>query len=154
MKRILLCLMCLLFMTVSVSSSLAQTAAEPPIIQEARAFMDGYAEDLRSGNRAGIAARYDAAGAWIVQYGAAMAVTHDQVIDRYATAWEPPAAFAWRDLVFVPAGSESVTVIGRFDWTTAGRETDRTTYNGLLVRTANGLRIRIEDEVPIPNDIP
>lgn len=151
MKQILLCL---LFMTVSASSARAQTASDPPIIQEARAFMEGYAEDLRTGNRAGIAARYDEAGAWIVHYGSALAVTHDQVVNRYATAWEPPAAFAWRDLVFVPAGSDGVTVIGRFDWTTDGSVTDRMTYNGLLVRTAKGLRIRIEDEVPIPADIP
>lgn len=151
MKRILLCL---LFILVWAPSAQAQTGEAPSIVHEARSFMDGYAEDLRSGNRAGIAARYDEAGAWIVRYGSAVAVTHDQIVDRYATAWEPPAAFAWRDLVFVPAGSNSVTVIGRFDWTDADGGTDRVTYNGLLVRTARGLRIRIEDEVPVPNAIP
>lgn len=54
----------------------------------------------------------------------------------------------------MPACSDSVTVIGRFDWTDVDGGTDRVTYNGLLVRTARGLRIRIEDEVPVPNGIP
>lgn len=83
MKRTLLCL---LFILVWAPSVQAQTGEAPSIVHEARSFMDGYAEDLRSGSRAGIAARYDEAGAWIVRYGSAVAVTHDQIVDRYATA--------------------------------------------------------------------
>lgn len=144
-----------LLLLLTTSPALAQTAPEPEpaILAEARAFMDTYAEDLRTGDRAGLAARYDADGAWIVHYGEARHVIHEQIVSRYLTGWEGPAAFAWRDLTFVPAGEDAVSVIGRLDWTTPEGEVQRITYNGLLVRSADGLRIRIEDEMPIPDDV-
>ena len=132
----------------------AWAQAEAPIVAEARAFMDGYGDDLRAGNREGVAGRYDPGGAWIVHHGDVMAVTHEQVLHRYRTAWSPPAAFEWRDLVFVPSGPDIVSVIGKFDWTPVEGETERLSYHGLLVRSADGFRIRIEHENPIPPDAP
>ena len=138
----------------AVTPLAAQEVSEPPIVAEARSFMDGYADDIREGDAAAVAARYAPGGAWMVQHGSAFNATHQQITTRYTTQWEGPAAFAWRDLTFVPVDDDAITVIGRFDWTTPEGEVQRMTYNGLLVRSAGELRIRIEDEAPVPDDAP
>lgn len=136
----------------------AQTApeavAEPAITVEARDFMAGYARDLLDGNRAGIAARYDRQGAWMVHAGQARFIAHDRITRRYAEDWNPPSAFEWRDLVFIPSGEDAVTVVGRFVWTSTGEEPALIAYHGQLVRQDGQLRIRVEDETPVAPETP
>lgn len=151
MKRLLLGL---LFLIMASPTAVARQVADPPIVAEARVFMQRYGDDLRAGDRAAVAARYDEPGVWIARSGTVFAVTHAEVADRYSTDWQAPGAFAWGELTYVPIGDEAVSVLGRFEWTPAEGETESITYNGLLVRTPQGLRIRIEDETPIPADAP
>lgn len=133
----------------------ARAVAEPAIAAEARAFMADYARDLLAGDRAAIAARYDPQGAWMVRAGQARFVAHARISQLYAGEdWQAPAAFEWRDLVFIPLGDDAVTVIGRFAWTSADQETGIVAYNAQFVRHEGGLRIRVEDETPVAPDAP
>lgn len=136
-----------LFMT-SPALATAQTA-EPDIVVEARAFMEGYARDLLAGDRAAIAGRYDRDGAWMVHAGETRLIPHDAIARRYAEQWSPPAAFEWKDLVFIPSGPDAVTVVGRFVWTSEG-ETGLLSYHGQFVRENGELRILVEDEALVP----
>jgi hypothetical protein len=139
---------------VAMAQSASEAAAEPTIIIEARDFMAGYARDLLAGNRAGIAARYDRQGAWMVHAGQARLIAHDSIVRRYAEDWDAPSAFEWRDLVFIPSGVDSVTVVGRFVWTSTGEEPAQIAYHGQFVRQDGQLRIRVEDETPVAPETP
>jgi hypothetical protein len=54
-----------------------------------------------------------------------------------------PAAFEWRDLVFIPSGEDAITVIGRFVWTSADGTPDLISYHGQFVREDGELRILV-----------
>lgn len=127
-----------------------ETSAPPPIVAEARAFMEAYAADLRAGDREALIARYDPAGMWFVTHGRVDPMAHTAVADLYRRQWTRPAAFGWNDLTYIPFGPDAVSVIGRFTWTTEGGAAQDIAYHGLLVRVDGALRIRIEDETPIP----
>jgi hypothetical protein len=124
------------------------TAAEAPIVAEARSFMAGYARDLIAGDRAAIAARYDRRGGWRLGHGEKSLLSWAALRDHYAgPQWRPPASFAWRDLSYEPAGPDAVVVIGLFDWGRGeGRAPVTLSCTGLLVRQDGELRIRVEDE--------
>jgi len=115
---------------------------------EAEAFMARYADELRAGNRAAIAARYDRRGAWRLGHGEKSFEQWPAIRDFYAgPQWQPPASFEWRELSFEPAGPDAVVVAGLFRWGAAGGAEPRTySYTALLVRQDGELRIRLEDE--------
>lgn len=126
------------------------TAAQSPdsaLVDEARAFMDGYGNDLRTADREGVAARYHRDGIQFMFNGVGRVVAWDSMAAQYRTGWRPPAAFEWRDLAFVPAGPDAVVVNGNFLWTlAAGEPPVRFRYTALLLRQDGALRIRLEDE--------
>ena len=139
----------------AAAGDMARAADEAAITTEAEAFMADYAEDLRRGNRAGIAARYDRRGAYMMGQGRKIFGTHAQMTAHYAgPRWTPPAAFEWRDLSYEPLGADAVAVVGQFVWTRAGEAPRTFSYTGLLVRQDGALRIRIEDEDPEPAPAP
>jgi hypothetical protein len=83
--------------------------------------MAAYAEDLRRGDRAALAARYDPAGAHELRPGRAYRSSYDAIAAHYATSWDGPAAFEWRDLAYEVVSPDAVMVTGLFAWTrTAG----------------------------------
>jgi len=129
-------------------ASAARTMAEASIVAEAQTFMAAYAEELRRGDRAAIASRYDRGGAWLLGHGEKSFSTWAALAARYAgPEWQPPASFVWRDLTYLPAGPEAVIVIGRFEWGPAnGRPPLNFSYTAMLVRQDGQLRIRLEDE--------
>ena len=130
--------------------------AEPPIVAEARAFMTAYADALRAGDRAGIAGRYDRAGAHILGNGRKSFETHAQIVAQYAGPdWQPPHRFEWRDLSYEPLGADAVVIAGLFAWTPrAGAEPFIYSYTALLRRQDGALRIRLEDESTRPPPTP
>lgn len=134
-------------------TSAAPASAPTPhgdIVAEARVFMDGYAVDLRTGDRAAIAARYDRRGAYFAGHGRSELETWADIEARYRDDWSPPAAFEWRDLKYEPVGPDAVVVAGLFTWTRAGTaEPLLLSYTGLLLRQDGELRIRLENEFPI-----
>ena len=145
------------------SAAAPAAAAEAPVVAEARAFMADYQRDLASGNRAGIAARYDRRGAYMLGRGTKKLLSHDFLREGYMTKWRQPKAFAFEDLSFEPAGPDAVVVVGKFKWTNAevgsvgldgtshpSAAAKTFTYTGLLVRQDGVLRIRVEDEDPAP----
>lgn len=144
----------ILFLMIAATSAPAQArqdaTSEPPIVAEARAFMDSYAADLRAGDREALIARYDPAGMWFVTHGRVDAASHAALADLYRRQWSRPAAFDWGDLTYVAVGPDAVTVIGRFSWTADGAVAVTIAYHALLVRVDGQLRIRIEDETPVP----
>lgn len=117
-------------------------------IDEARAFMAAYAEDLREHDRAGLIARYDPQGTWFVIGGKRWFDTHDKVRQAYSTEWTGPAGFMWHDLHYEQVGNDTIMVLGEFDWGTAGGPR-RHSYTGLLVRRDGQWRIRLENELPV-----
>ena len=121
-------------------------ASDSALVAEARAFMDAYARDLGAGDREAIAARYDRRGAWFMFNGTRDFAPWDSLAAQYRTQWTPPAAFAWSDLIYEPAGPDAVVVNGYFLWTRQGQQPRRLSYTGLLVRQDGELRIRLEDE--------
>ena len=125
----------------------AAQSADSALVAEARVFMDAYGNDLRAGDREAIAARYDRRGIQFMFNGVGEAVSWDSVAAQYRTTWQPPAAFEWRDLAYVPAGPDAVVVNGNFLWTVAAGEPPlRFRYTALLLRQDGALRIRLEDE--------
>ena len=117
------------------------------LVGEAEAFMAAYAEEIRRGDRAAIAARYFRTGAILIRGGRRQFATHADIVARYnRPAWSPPATFEWRDLHFEAVGSDAVVVIGKFAWGERQGPPGIGTYNALLRREDGELRIRIEDE--------
>ena len=126
-------------------------AADSALVQEARAFMDAYGQDLAAGRREEIAARYDRRGVHFMFNGERDSAPWDAVRQQYLTQWQPPAAFQWTNLLFEPAGPDAVVVNGLFFWTMqAGELPVRFRYTALLVRQEGVLRIRLEDESMAP----
>lgn len=137
----------------AATGALAQTApatAERPDHAEARAFMDAYERNLRNVDRAAVIAGYDPAGVWLFSGGQGEWLTTAQLTEIYGSEqWRPPADFAWKDLAFIPAGDDAVTVTGRFDWPRRDGGVQAVAYHGLLVRIDGQWRIRVEDETAI-----
>lgn len=123
---------------------------------EAQAFMVDYADDLRRGDASAVAARYDPAGAYELRAGLSMLTTHEALTARYATDWQPPARFEWRDLAYEVVSPEAVVVSGTFAWYRARDAAPGIqSYVALLRRPSagSGLKIRLEAEAgrpPIP----
>jgi len=135
----------------AIMALMLAAAAEPDVVSEARAFMEAYGRDLAAGERARLAARYDRRGAWILGGGRKAFESHAQITAFYGgKAWTRPAAFAWENLSFEPAGPDAVVVAGQFLWTEAGKAPRLSSYTGLLVRQDGELRIRLEDEDAAP----
>jgi hypothetical protein len=135
----------------SPAAARAQEPADSMVVAEASAFMDAYGSDLRMGERESIAARYDRRGAYVMFNGQREFAPWDSLAAQYRTGWQQPAAFEWRDLLFLPAGPDAVAVNGHFFWTVrAGEEPIRFRYMALLVRQDGVLRIRLEDESMAP----
>lgn len=156
LRRSAVLLLVALFAAAVPAAARAQSA-DSALVAEARAFMDAYGEDLRTADRAGIAARYDRRGIQFMFNGFGEAVTWEALEAQYRDQWTPPAAFEWRDLVFLPAGPDAVVVNGNFFWTmAAGEQPMRFRYTALLMRQDGELRIRLEDEsmAPAPTAAP
>ena len=130
-----------------------QDADGASLVARAERFMEGYAEDLRTGNREAIIARYDTRGGYLVGNGRKEFVPFDSTRAYYLTAWSPPASFEWHDLSYEPVGDDAVVVTGRFTW---GRPSGplQLSYTGLLLRHGDDLRIRLEDESLDPRTLP
>jgi hypothetical protein len=121
---------------------------------EARAFMESYAQDLRSGAREAIVARYDRRGAYMVGNGRKELLPVESLRGIYTGAdWQPPATFEWRDLSYEVLSDDAVMVVGRFEWTDAAGKMLPISYTGLLVRRDGEWRIRLEDESVSPRDV-
>lgn len=132
---------------VEAAAAALDAVSDAALVEEVRAFMAAYAEDLRSGNRAALAARYDRRGAFFLGDGTKRFREWAEIEERYRTRWSPPASFEWRDLSFEPVGPDSVLVAGTFLWGVGkGRPAALLSYTGLLVRQDGELRIRLEDE--------
>jgi hypothetical protein len=113
---------------------------------EARAFMESYARDLRTGAREAIVARYDPRGAYRVGNGRKELEPLDSIRAVYMGPWQPPTAFEWRDLSYEVVSDDAVMVVGRFEWTGADGKMLPLSYTGLLLRRDGQWRIRLEDE--------
>ena len=119
---------------------------------EAREFMAGYASDLRAGNRASIAERYDRRGAYMAGGGEQRVAPLDSIRATYQSpTWTAPAEFEWRDLSYEVVGSDAVLVSGRFEWKSRAGQTLPASYTALLVRRDGRLRIRAEHEDVAPS---
>jgi len=120
------------------------------LVAEARAFMEAYATDLRTGAREGVAARYDPRGAWMVGGGRKDFVPADSIRAMYLGGWRPPASFEWQDLSYEAVGPDAVVVAGRFLWGVSATDRRTFSYTALLLRQEGRLRIRLEDESGAP----
>ena len=113
---------------------------------EGAAFMDAYANDLRAGDRAAIAARYSAQGAYLNGFEAKVFNSRTEIMAQYAgPGWQKPDAFEWRDLSYEAVGAEGCVVTGGFTWT-SGEHTGELAYTALLRREQGEWRIRLEHE--------
>jgi hypothetical protein len=132
----------------AAAAEVTRAAEEAANVTEATVFMEEYAADLRAGNRAAIADRYDRRGAWRQGNGDNVLEPWDSIREIYAGArWEPPASFEWRDLHYESAGPDAIVVVGAFLWgRAAGQPPYLFSYTGLLVRRDGRLRIRLEHE--------
>ncbi|HEX8393864.1 MAG TPA: hypothetical protein VF665_16095 [Longimicrobium sp.] len=137
------------------SVSVQRGGGSGDIVAEARTFMESYARDLSSGNRAGIAERYDRTGAYRMGNGNKEFLPYDSIAHQYNTAWSPPAAFEWRNLSYEAVGPDAALVTGQFAWTLRpGTNPIIFSYTGLLRRQNGTLRIRLEDESPDTRTLP
>jgi len=121
------------------------------LVIEAQAFMAAYANDLRAGERARIADRYDPRGAWFVGQGRKELVPPDSIRAMYqGSGWHPPVSFEWQDLSYEAVGPDAVVVAGRFLWGVSAERRLPFSYTALLLRQDGRLRIRLEDESGAP----
>ncbi|HVG43748.1 MAG TPA: hypothetical protein VM890_03430 [Longimicrobium sp.] len=120
------------------------------LVAQAQAFMDAYANDLRTGARERIADRYDPRGAWLVGEGRKELHPASAIRARYLSQWSPPASFEWRDLSYEAVGPDAVMVTGLFLWGVGAERRITCSYTALLLRQENLLRIRLEDESCAP----
>ncbi|HEU4884722.1 MAG TPA: hypothetical protein VFT45_20870 [Longimicrobium sp.] len=118
--------------------------------EEARAFMESYARDLRAGAREAIVARYDPRGSYRVGNGRKEFEPLDSTRAVYMGPWQPPTVFEWRDLSYEVLSDDAVMVVGRFEWTGADGKMLPLSYTGLLLRRDGVWRIRLEDESVSP----
>jgi len=134
----------------------ADSGSVAKVVDEAQAFMAGYARDLLAGDRAAIANRYDRTGTYFLGNGRKEFSPYDSVVAQYrGSSWAPPATFEWRDLTFEPAGPDAVVVAGQFFWGPNRRTAGLVmSYTALLRRQDGALRIRIENESLDPTNIP
>ena len=117
---------------------------------DAAAFMEAYGRDLRAGDREAIIERYDPEGVWMVSAGRGEHLSSEQVGAVYRSdEWKAPQAFDWQNLVFIPSGTDAMTVTGRFVWTRETGVARTIAYHALLSRTGGQWRIRVEDETPV-----
>lgn len=117
---------------------------------EGAAFMRDYAADLSAGDRAAIARRYSARGAFFNGFEPSTLRTPQQIEALYArSAWQRPEAFAWIDLRFEAVSEDACLVAGGFSMTRGGRQRDFA-YSGLLRRENGAWRIRLEHENALP----
>ena len=128
----------------------ARAQGDPPIVRDAKEFMQGYAADLRSGNVQGIVDRYSRRGAHMVGSGESRLMPFDSIRAQYLGEWRKPQGFDWSDLAYEPAGPDAVAVVGKFRWTVDATRAFTFTYTSLLVREDGHLRIRVENEDPSP----
>jgi hypothetical protein len=111
------------------------------------AWFAAYAEELNAGDRPAILGRYHPDGAWMVRRGLPQLLNFTALEERYlGSAWQPPAHFAWRNLIIEQAGSDSALAIGQFLWERASGQQEIISYTGLLLQVAGAWRIRLEDE--------
>jgi hypothetical protein len=113
--------------------------------------MKSYAEDLQLGNRNAVVNRYDARGAYFVGQGSKRLLTLKQIKDMYQRTWQPPMSFAWTDVSYEVIAHDAVVVIGGFDWGTTSTAVIHFSYSALLIRSEGALKLRLEDESPLPS---
>lgn len=117
---------------------------------EGQAFMAAYAENLVAGDRAAIARRYSAEGAYMNGFSPKEHHALDAITRRYAgNGWTKPDAFAWRDLSYETLGVDACVVTGGFTWTQDGASGEYA-YTALLRRENGTWRIRVEHENELP----
>jgi hypothetical protein len=127
------------------ASSSARTIRAGQIL----AFFDEYARDLREGRRREIADRYSRSGTFFLGNGRKELSSFDYIRRDYLTRWEAPTDFRWCDLSIVSRSSNSAVVAARFEWSN-GTQVHRYSYLAVLVRENGELRLRLEDESPLP----
>ncbi|WP_114228867.1 hypothetical protein [Sphingomonas ginsengisoli (ex An et al. 2013)] len=114
------------------------------------AFMASYAADLQAGNRAAIAGRYSAGGAYSLGYEAKSFDSAAAIARRYTGAeWQKPDAFAWQALSVEQLGPGACLATGGFRWTQGAGSMDFA-YTAVLRAEPAGLRILLEHENPLP----
>lgn len=124
-----------------------QTPLEEALLAEAAQFMEGYARDLREGNRSGLENRYDRTGVHELRPGRKRFTSHPEIVSRYTDDWNEPGFFEWRDLSYEALGADQVLVTGLFAWgTSPTAEPDVLSYGAILRRQDGELRIRMEAE--------
>jgi ketosteroid isomerase-like protein len=118
-------------------------------VSSARAFMEDYGRDLRTGDRDALVARYDPRGVYFVGGKGMALVSFDSVRAQYHGGWQAPTSFEWHDLAFEPVGADAVIITGHFDWGSPNGAMS-VDYAALLCRQAGAWRIRVEDESQTP----
>ncbi|ANY18544.1 hypothetical protein A6F68_00008 [Tsuneonella dongtanensis] len=120
-------------------------SAQESILDQAKAWMAAYGDDLAAGDRDAIVARYHPEGAWFGMNAAKAFRSLPDIRARYASVWQPPTEFRWIGLAYEVAGPDAVVATGQFHWGIEGGS--RTySYTGLLLRLDGTFRIRIEEE--------
>lgn len=129
-------------------ASLAASGNAPgPLVSRAADFMRAYADDLKQGNRAALAARYHPEGSYVLGNGHKAFESHAKTVELYNTKWTRPADFEWQDMSYEQVGPSTVAVFGRFKWfTAAGAKPTVFSYSALLMLVDGQFRIRSEDE--------
>jgi len=124
------------------------TAPSADLETQAQSFMAAYADDLRNGDRDGVAERYHAEGAYAIFNGSGGFRSFGAIAARYRETWAPPLSFEWLNLVYEPLGPDAVAVVGGFAWSD-GSGVGRYSYTGILRREDGALKIVLEDKTRI-----
>jgi hypothetical protein len=134
------------------TDGMSEAAERSRVVAEARQLMQGYADDLRAGDRAALAARYARQGAWRLTPDSRFVRRQqwEEIRDAFAAPdWSRPAHFDWFTLNFHFIDSNNVAVVASVD-RSGGSPAFTHLYSALLVREEGVLRIRLEHEAPAP----
>ncbi|MDZ7757158.1 hypothetical protein [Rhodohalobacter sp.] len=126
--------------------ALQKSPSNDQLVAEAQAFMEGYAQDLRTRDGTAVAARYNRSGHYMLGAGHKLFISYDSLRVEYEERWQGPDSFEWQDLSYEPISSNAIMVLGKFIWGNDNfEEPGLFSYSGLLVRQDGELRIRVED---------
>ena len=130
--------------TIFISSGCTtnDTFSHEVVEAEAKAFYEGYAEDLLKGDSTALRSRYHSDGTYLLGGGFLEFISSDSLKYKHygANNWSAPEEFEWHEMSYEALSNDVVSVVGKFSW-----ERGVLSYSGIIARDDDGLKLKLEN---------